>query len=377
MAEVNNNNTHAILRQPNADDAEEILLSDADLEELSVTEPKLKAKKASEPSTEVAEAMKEVHKAIDQVKTGIDGIANSEFLRPLHESGIISADFKAVSGNEEGSVEGVMENMPYYAVTINGGKEDANDDAFLIDPSTNTVIVMDGLGGYEGGFVASTLAAYRAAKILEKSRYGIFHPDLKKMLRLMHETILEFQNKNPNFQEMGATAVIAHQRDIEHVEFVHAGDSRAMVIRNGKKVFSTKDDNYLQVYMEKNKDKIETEEQARAALGEMLYKKYRSMVTQSLGVGNTDTETFKQNRESVIANFEKYDTQKGDIVVLCSDGVTDNLTNEEILGLFMEQIEMGKSLKKAVEKVKEVTYKIMGFQGGKADNIVIAAYIVE
>lgn len=352
-----NNNAHKLnLEEPD----ETIVLSDADLEKLIVQEEEVD----KEPSKEVEKAISEVREALNLKKVTLN-VPDTVFEKPLTESNIIPERMHAVSGNEEGDFEAVMGDSPVYAVTERGLKV-SNDDGFLVDPESKTVVVTDGLGGYKGGFVASSIAHYTIARNIKKP--------LEEIPMKIHRNIGKYQKNNPRFEKMSTTMIAARQKSTEELELVHVGDSRAIVIREGKIVFQTKDDNYLEVLMKK--DGIKNEKKALEKYEEKYYK-YRNLVTQACGIGYIDTENFVEDKERVEPNSEKFKTKKGDIVILCSDGLTDNLSNKRVAEIIKRSISQGKSIKEAVTLIKNEALETMRTWEGKPDNIAIAGYIVK
>lgn len=352
------NRNHAHKAKANPEGEEVIELTDEELDKLIIQEPE------KEPSEEVKEAIAEVREELHKKKVTL-GVPDSIFHEPLSGSEIIPESMHAVSGNEDGNFEGEMGNSAIYAVTEKGLKN-TNDDGFLVDPESKTVVVTDGLGGYEGGFAASSIAHFAAAKNMKEP--------LEEIPAIMHVDIRKYQKNNPKYKDMSTTMVAARQKSPDKVEFVHVGDSRAIVIRKGKIAFQTRDDNYLEYLMER--ENIKNEDEARTEYGANYYK-YRNLVSQACGVGYIDTETFKEDKERIEPHNEEFETKEGDIILLCSDGLTDNLPNDEIAKIIEKQMLKGKKLSEALETVKEKALKNMRTWEGKPDNIAIAGYIVQ
>jgi protein phosphatase len=337
------------------------LLSDEELDEMLIQDEEDENK---EPSREVQQAIEEVRKELREKKYTL-GVPDKVFEKPLSDSGIMPETMHAVSGNEEGHYEGMMDEMPVYGVTERGLKY-TNDDGFMVDPESKTLIVTDGVGGYDGGFMASSVAHYSAAKNINKP--------LEKIPSAIHKNISDYQKANPDYENMSTTVVAARQISTDKAEFVHVGDSRALVIRNGKVVFETRDDNYLEFLMEK--EGIESEDEARDEFGNN-FSRYRNSITQACGLGNIDTKSFKLDDKTVKPHHQEYETQKGDVVLLCSDGLSDNLSNSETAEILNLHVKEGKPLKAAIEKIKKEALKTMRTWDGKPDNIVIAGYKVK
>ncbi|MBN1494807.1 protein phosphatase 2C domain-containing protein [Candidatus Peregrinibacteria bacterium] len=311
-----------------------------------------------------------------------DGIPDNEFKKKLHESKIIKGEILAYSGNEEGKAEGLMGDMPFYAVTENGiyyanTPKERNDDGFLIDPKSKTLIVTDGIGSVKVGYVASNIALHRAAVDLDKTNLKSVPPyKLDTLVQNMNHSVDEYQDNNPSFKKTSATVVAARINDDRSVDIAYAGDSKAIIIRGDKVVFTTIEDNALSYIMWK--DKI-TEQEAQDKFGYEQYWKLKNGVLQCLGhEANYVSWETKETSRDVNPHLQNIKTQKGDVLILCSDGLSDNLTDSEIAWSINKSLKNEKSLNEAIEHLKlEALHKMKNPDEGKGDNITIAGVQIQ
>lgn len=213
---------------------------------------------------------------------------------------------------------------------------DSNEDFVLIDALLDLVAVFDGVGGYEGGEVASRVAAH-AVLTTWRGRAAAAR-DLAGLRNLMRESVLEADrqvreavDRQPELTGMATTAIIArlwetadHRRILVHG---HVGDSRLYILRaRGALERVTVDDGILSTHVAVG---LISEEEALVIdqaedwqdLDERQKRYFyqRGLITQAIG-GRGDPEVH-------VGQQELY---PGDRVLVCSDGIHDNLTEAEI-----------------------------------------------
>ncbi|MBL8039613.1 MAG: serine/threonine-protein phosphatase [Nitrospira sp.] len=193
----------------------------------------------------------------------------------------------------------------------------SNQDAFAVIDHTGLWAVADGMGGHAGGGVAaqtaiSTVQA-QAAFAQEQLRSGSVSPIevLTALINRAHEAILARARAQPKLKGMGTTLVllmvIPDQTSMAYV--THIGDSRAYRFRAGILTPLTKDHSLIEKYLERG---ILTPETAKTH-------PERHVLTRALGVTATANPT--------IAGCAM---QEDDLVVLCSDGLTKMLEDQDI-----------------------------------------------
>jgi serine/threonine protein phosphatase PrpC len=225
--------------------------------------------------------------------------------------------------------------------TDTGRQRHANEDSYFAQAPI--FAVADGMGGAQAGEVASRIAAgaFEQGLDAEASAEG----QLREIAQEANREIHELAQKDSSRAGMGTTLTAALLRDDE-VAFGHVGDSRAYVLRDGELKRLTKDHSLVE---ELRRQGRLTDEQAEEH-------PQRSIITRALGPEpkvNVDTMTFP--------------AKDGDVFLLCSDGLTTMVSDEEITGILLES----KGLRTAVSKLVDSANK----RGGR-DNITAVAFRV-
>jgi serine/threonine protein phosphatase PrpC len=230
----------------------------------------------------------------------------------------------------------------YWSTVPSEDHPDSNEDAVLIDAGLDLVAVFDGVGGYEGGEVASRVAAH--AVLTTWRGQAAAAKDLASVRALMRESVLEADrqvreavDRQPELTGMATTAIIAkfwetpdHRRMLVHG---HVGDSRLYIFRaRGTLERVTVDDGILSTHVavgliaEEEALKIDQAENWDDL--DERQKRYfyqRGLITQAIG-GRGDPEV----------HVDQVQLFPGDRVLVCSDGIHDNLTEAEIAQLLQK-----------------------------------------
>ncbi len=189
----------------------------------------------------------------------------------------------------------------YSMQTDPGAVYDDNEDCVGFDADNNLWLVADGMGGHAAGEVASRIVR---DTFIEQIRAGEEHVDAALAA---HAAIVQTSEAQQAQSGMGST-LVAMQISESHAGFVWVGDSRAYLWRDGMLSVVSHDHSFVQLLIEQGEL---TEETARNHAK-------RNMVTQVLGLGEPEPET------------RRLPLQTGDWLVLCSDGLNDELTDAEI-----------------------------------------------
>ena len=226
--------------------------------------------------------------------------------------------------------------------TDTGRQRHANEDSYFA--RAPLFAVADGMGGAQAGEVASRIAA-GAFERGTLSKEGPAEGQLEQIAQRANSEIHKLAQEDSSRAGMGTTLTAAMLRDDE-VAFGHVGDSRAYVLRGGELRRLTKDHSLVE---ELRRQGRLTEEQAEEH-------PQRSIITRALGPEpsvNVDTMTFP--------------ARDGDIFLLCSDGLTTMVSDEEI----REILTGARSLRSAVSKLVDAANR-----GGGRDNITAVAFRV-
>ena len=189
----------------------------------------------------------------------------------------------------------------YSMQTDPGVRYEDNEDSVGFDADIDVWLVADGMGGHAAGEVASRIAK---DTFIERIRSGE-SPSAAAMSA--HTAIGSSAEAQAAQQGMGST-LVAMQIQQQHAELVWVGDSRTYLWRDGQLSVATHDHSYVQMLIDQGQL---TDESARGH-------PKRNMVTQVLGLGEPKPET------------RSLPLQQGDWLVLCSDGLNDELTDAEI-----------------------------------------------
>ena len=218
-----------------------------------------------------------------------------------------------------------------------GRVRETNQDFVKVFKNQNNIImgiVCDGMGGHQGGDVASTMAVSHLGHNFEKTDFT--DPDLAQkwltvQLRLENETILNTADRFADLNGMGTTVVLAIAFT-EKILIAHLGDSRCYLYGG-------------------NEFKQITEQQARNH-------PQKNIITETLGVSST-----------VNPEFDVLEVHAGDIFLLCTDGLTNSLTDPQI-----QQILATKNLS-LKERCNKLINEANRLGGGDNITVCLLAYV--
>ncbi|HEY3326780.1 MAG TPA: Stp1/IreP family PP2C-type Ser/Thr phosphatase [Novimethylophilus sp.] len=202
-----------------------------------------------------------------------------------------------------------------------GLRREHNEDAVASEPEAGLVVLADGMGGYKAGEVASeiavlTLVSSIRERLLEQPAgkadedSGLLRESLilRDAVHQANSAIYNVSQSQPQCAGMGTTLVAAVFTD-DRVCVGHIGDSRMYRLRGDTFTQLTEDHSLLN---EQLKSGLITAEQAKVSNN-------KNLVTRALGI---DPE--------VELELHEYEVQPGDIYLLCSDGLSDLVEDEEI-----------------------------------------------
>jgi PPM family protein phosphatase len=196
-------------------------------------------------------------------------------------------------------------------LTDTGRKRRQNEDAFVCEPPL--FAIADGMGGAQAGEVASRLAA----AAFEEGADAIQGEDgVATVVRAANARIFERALQDPAVAGMGTTATVAVvDETAATVTIAHVGDSRAYLYRDGVLEQLTTDHSLVG----------ELVRSGRLTEDEAAVHPHRSVITRALG---TDAEVEVDTRTLAVA--------AGDLVLLCSDGLSAMVRDDEILRVLRE-----------------------------------------
>lgn len=240
--------------------------------------------------------------------------------------------------------------MQIAFLTDKGVVREKNEDSLFVDNDIGLFLVADGMGGHQAGEVASEMAV---RIITSKVRNRISNSNgtsqvslIKESISLANNKIFATSDENPHLVGMGTTIVIALlEKNVVHI--ANVGDGRAYLVRSDNIEQLTEDHSLVAELLQVGQI---TKEEAR------VHPK-RNIVTMAVGM------------EKIEPTIKSIETKKDDYILLCTDGLTDMLGDEEIRDIITTP---NSSLnEKCRELIDEANRK-----GGK-DNITILLINIE
>lgn len=245
--------------------------------------------------------------------------------------------------------------MQYIAAVKSdvGRKRQGNQDSFCLAPDLGLFIVADGMGGHAAGEVASRLAVDTirewTAKYLNGADIALTGMPLHacsreanfllSSIRLANRIIYDAAQDRREHAGMGTTVVSALAGN-DHVALAHVGDSRIYRIRGEEILQLSRDHSLVQQQVD----------QGLLSPREAYGSQYKHLITRALGL-----------RQSVEVDLAEQPVLPSDLLLLCSDGLSDLLEDEEMLHIIREHAS-------DLEKACQVLVDRANFKGGD-DNI--------
>lgn len=198
-----------------------------------------------------------------------------------------------------------MMKRQFTALSDRGEIRSVNQDSYYYDPEGRFFIVADGMGGHAGGEEASQIAAKEIQAYLEENWDSDFSsPELiEEAFIKANEGILADQEEHPERGDMGTTAVVVVFRNNETWRG-HVGDSRLYRVRGEKLEQITEDHTWVARAL-KMGDITPTQAKSHP---------WRHVLFQCLG-----------RKDYHQAEIARLDVQAGDKLLLCSDGLTEEV----------------------------------------------------
>jgi protein phosphatase len=218
--------------------------------------------------------------------------------------------------------------LVYQAVTDVGRKRKGNEDSLFVNPEQKLFVVADGMGGHAAGEVASRVAVESINEFvcLTSGDEEITWPfgldqnmsydgnRLKTAIRYANRKVLEAMKERSEYEGM-ATTVAAVLVDGEDANLAHVGDSRVYLFRDAELEQLTSDHSWVNEQLQSG---VISADQAR---GHPL----RNVVTRALG-GKPDLQV----------DMQLHKLRAGDLLLLCSDGLTTMVPDADIARLLDE-----------------------------------------
>ena len=248
---------------------------------------------------------------------------------------------------------------------VSGGQSDVgqqrtnNEDCFRIVQPLNLFVISDGMGGEAHGEVASAMAVETVVKTCMGEETGTVADPTEAQLgwsdktrrlfnaaHLANKTIYESAEANPQQQGMGATLTAAWINE-EKLSVVHVGDSRVYLLRSGALQQLTSDHSLVA-------------EQVRRGIltgAEAEHSEVQSVLLRALGT-----------QAEVEVDAEEHSLFPGDILLLCTDGLTRMVAEQKIAATLQSESDPARAAEKLVALANE---------NGGADNVTVVVVHME
>jgi protein phosphatase len=245
----------------------------------------------------------------------------------------------------------------FFGTSDTGRHRTNNEDSYLCNPEEQLFLVADGMGGQAAGEIASKIAVKSAEKFFVRSRKNDipwpvpYRQDLTLEQNRLYaaaaranEMIRNYSSKNPSQKGMGTTLVgVTVERD--HLAVVNVGDSRLYRIHDQRIDQITHDHNLA---WEQERMGLLTKEEA-------WNHPQRHILTSALGI---------EVVENIRIDLTSIEIHEKDLYLMCSDGLNDMLSDEEILK------SIGSTERKSLEHVAHTLIQDANRAGGR-DNITV------
>lgn len=230
------------------------------------------------------------------------------------------------------------------------GRRQSNQDAYLIDEELGLVVVADGMGGYEGGEIASKLAAHAVHELVARTAGtdNMVWPCSVDLRRSSDENELAIAAYLANQQvtaqrrgrlaQMGTTLAIARVRG-DRAIVAHIGDSRIYCVRHGRATQLTRDHSLYEEMVRSGENVPSRKDFA-----------FGNVVTRAIGT------------HLATAEVSEVKVQPGDLLVVCTDGLWDPVPDE-----LLAQISTSLPPQQACEQLIA-----LALERGGTDNITVA-----
>lgn len=221
--------------------------------------------------------------------------------------------------------------IEYGAQCDQGLVRTSNEDSYVANEESMVFLVADGMGGHAAGEVASQISASSVEEIMSGRSPDTNPEDLLQLaVQYANKRVYDTQEEQPECRGMGSTlTVLTFMKDRYYVAQV--GDSRAYLFRDNALEQLTQDHSVVWSLFESGiltKDDISRHPQ-------------KNLITRSIGT-----------HPEVEIDFFDGDAAEGDIYLLCSDGLTDVLSDQDILQIIKSS---SKNPQKIAEKLVDTT----------------------
>lgn len=235
-------------------------------------------------------------------------------------------------------------------LTSPGRVRSGNEDSFGLIPSRGLFVIADGMGGHNAGDVASEQAVRFLINHFDRTRIDSMRQrpesieeELVTSVILSHEHIRELSSTKEEYEGMGTTLLLALVHGA-HLHTCHVGDSRAYLVNRGGIAQLTYDHSMVGDLMRYGM--MSTDEARKSP--------HRGQINQAAGAPF-----------SIEPEYVRHNMAGSDVVLLCSDGLWEMLSDADIHSTVMSEATLAQAGTELVRKANQ--------QGGK-DNITVVLH---
>ncbi|HSI30377.1 MAG TPA: Stp1/IreP family PP2C-type Ser/Thr phosphatase [Miltoncostaeaceae bacterium] len=224
--------------------------------------------------------------------------------------------------DSEGTAGGELALVELADLSDTGRVRRHNEDRSLGRPPV--IAVADGMGGAKAGEVAAQLAVEEVARLEEPVEVG----DVRAAVGRANAAIRRMAREDPDKSGMGTTFTAAMLEE-GRLDVVHVGDSRAYLWRDGRLRQLTEDHSVVAELVRRGSISPEDAE----------HHPHRNVITRALGA----------EPEVTVDTFSEY-LRDGDVVMLCSDGLSSYVSEEDIAAALADAVTLADAAKGLVER---------------------------
>jgi len=237
-----------------------------------------------------------------------------------------------------------LQNFTYFGISHKGSVRKNNEDRLAHIESVNgdVFILCDGMGGIVGGEIAAQITIDSIEKFISEDWAESPQMLIKNAIDFANNEVYTFFDNEEIIQRPGTTLALVLVRN-NKVYYAHVGDSKIFYQTGGKLFPLTTDHSYVMNLVENN---IISEDEAREH-------PRRNEITKAIGI---------QKEVDPVICKDPLNPVDYDIIFLCSDGLSNELTNKDILGFLLNNREIEIKAKKLI---------IEALENGGSDNVTV------
>lgn len=224
--------------------------------------------------------------------------------------------------------------LSYCSLSSSGQKTPDNQDAWLHQLDQNCFMLADGMGGYRAGRVAAHLSLLCFQKLLQRSVISSFEDLREKYMDFLSQAdrYLKLRSQSQRaWKGMGTTfCSLSFHEDFAFC--LHLGNSRIYCLREELLIPLTKDHSLSR----------ELQDVALLKEEERFRFSFRHVLTQALG-----------RTKKIDPSFSQQKWEKGDLYFLCSDGISDSLSDPELREILLEKLPLKDIAHLLVQRARE------------------------